>query len=360
MASAPISSLLGLLKHSLGSEFIGCIVCSILQGSLFYGAFIYIRFYRDDPLYLKLWVAAVLTVQTICTALIIHTTFYLLVTNYFNPAFVVEGAPLSSKLVAIFGPISNLLVQSFFARRAFIIGRKYWPVTAFAMLMNVASCGFFIGTAASAFAVGNLQKSLYSGSWIVTTGSALSLAGDLQLSAILIWALHKNRTGFNKTNTMIDALIAYTISSGLLICVLNLIAVILLGVFPHSIYYLTTLWVGTLVNSNSFMVSLNSRKLIQNIGDPDLSTTIPTSNANRNFQRQQIVTPIRFTSGPTRSQTTQDNTDVEMKSVRTGLHQPVLGDSSSEFKPTRRDLVREDSDGEHEADASILNISQLP
>ncbi|KZV67418.1 hypothetical protein PENSPDRAFT_51659 [Peniophora sp. CONT] len=154
---------------------------------------------------------------------------------------------------------------------------------------------------------------------------------------------------------MIDALIAYTISSGALICILNLIAVILLGVFPHTIYYLTTTWVGQQVNSNSFMVSLNSRKLIQNIGDPDLSTTMQTSASNGNFQRRQIITPIRFTSGQSRSQTTQGNAEVEMKPIRDEL-EPAHG-SSSELKPARHELLREDAGAGGDADTPVLHFA---
>lgn len=52
--------------------------------------------------------------------------------------------------------------------------------------------------------------------WYICVTLGLAILSDVIITASLCWYLHKSRTEFEKTNSMIDKLLLYTINTGLL------------------------------------------------------------------------------------------------------------------------------------------------
>ncbi|KAI0651520.1 hypothetical protein C8Q79DRAFT_40983 [Trametes meyenii] len=199
-----------------------------------------------------------------------HTSYYYLVTYYLNPVSLLKRPVWTSASVPIFGSMSNLVSESFFARRVYMIGPQYRIVVLSAMLMILASCGLFITVSVHALATSDLIVSVDTESaWLPTAGSALLFAGDVQLTAVLVYFLHKSRTGVKRTNSMVDLLIAYTISTGSLICVLNVVSLVLSVLYQHNIIYTAATLVVQAVYTNSFVVALNTRQFVRSRGELD-------------------------------------------------------------------------------------------
>ncbi|KAI0742840.1 hypothetical protein C8Q80DRAFT_1190933 [Daedaleopsis nitida] len=287
----------------------------------------YFRLYPADPYYLKLWVILTVyavvhdssstqdfnpsclysTLQTITVVLTMHTSYFYTITNYFNPAVIIRSRDVwSASIVPVFGAISNLLSESFFARRVFKIGPQYRIIVVSAMTMILAATGFFLAVSAQAFQVHNLLESAARGSWLPTTGSALLLGGDLQLTSVLVYVLRRNRRGVKRTDSMIDILVVYAISSGLLICIFNVLSMILSLVFPDNIIYTAAALISQQVYTNSFVIALNTRRFVVSQGDLDASgvsaAVVRKTGQHSGSPANAVELPsMAFASGPSQS-----------------------------------------------------------
>ncbi|KAJ3005304.1 hypothetical protein NUW54_g4398 [Trametes sanguinea] len=227
------------LKTNMGAWLVGTFLTTLFVGMLMQQTFRYFRLYPLDPLYMKLWVVVVVVLQVLSVAMMMATSYYYLVTYFMNPDVFMKGdvwlTPVSTTMQdrSHYSDIhsyrqsairSFLCAPCLYDRRASEQGLSGKRVDQ--MVMVLGSCvyvkrllGFLLGVAAQAFEVRNQETVSRSGTWFPAAGSALLLAGDMQLTGALIHALLQHRSGIRSTDSMVDILIAYSVSSGLLVCV---------------------------------------------------------------------------------------------------------------------------------------------
>ncbi|RPD73379.1 hypothetical protein L226DRAFT_109338 [Lentinus tigrinus ALCF2SS1-7] len=208
----------------MGAWLIGTFIGLLLQGVGYHQTFRYFRLYPHDPRLLKLWVILLTIMETVNTALSMHTCYYNLVTNYFNPTVLLAGPVWSLKFLPVPGSLSAVITQLFFARRVYKIDRRFRPVAIVAATLVLGFAGCYIALTGLGWNAPNIQQFLKY-SWLPSVGSGMIMAGDFLLTASLIYFLRRNRTGVNRTDSMVDIIIMYTISSGLLICIFNVLNV---------------------------------------------------------------------------------------------------------------------------------------
>ncbi|KAJ8489626.1 hypothetical protein ONZ51_g2824 [Trametes cubensis] len=321
----PFASLLDQFKTGIGSWLVGTFLSTLLVGMLLQQTFRYFRLYPNDPRYMKIWVITAVILQMLTTAMVMHVAYYYLVSNYLDLTVWTRGDVWSAPAVPIVGSINNLV---FFARRVYMIGRRYSLVVLSAMVMVLASCGFFIARSVQGYTQPDIVASVSTGGWIINVASVLLLLGDVQLTGILVYVLHKNRGSIRRTNSMVDILIAYAISSGSLICVINIVSLILSIVFPHVPIFSAASLVSQAVYTNSFIVALNTRQFVQSRGELDntnIDTVIvlgekPGSSGNASAQVSLPLTSMVFAEGPSRSQL--DGTVLEASHSDESLRHP--------------------------------------
>jgi hypothetical protein len=99
------------------------------------------------------------------------------------------------------------------------------------------------------------------------TVNALAAVGDVLIAAVLCIVLHRSRTGFHRSDTMINKLIVFAVNTGLLtsICaVASLISIVVAGnTFLYICFYFS---LGRLY-SNSLLATLNARNMIRAAAD---------------------------------------------------------------------------------------------
>ncbi|KAI0662492.1 hypothetical protein C8Q70DRAFT_562615 [Cubamyces menziesii] len=186
----PFASLLDQFKTGIGSWLVGTFLSTLLVGMLLQQTFRYFRLYPNDPRYMKIWVITAVILQMLTTAMVMHVAYYYLVSNYLDLTVWTRGDVWSAPAVPIVGSINNLVSESFFARRVYMIGRRYSLVVLSAMVMVLASCGFFIARSVQGYTQPDIVASVSTGGWIIN-----------------------NRGSIRRTNSMVDILIAYAISS---------------------------------------------------------------------------------------------------------------------------------------------------
>ncbi|KAJ2978792.1 hypothetical protein NUW54_g11238 [Trametes sanguinea] len=268
MASlSALTSIVDQFRVSIGSWLVGAYISTLGVGMLLQQTMRYFRLYPADPHFLKIWVVLAVVFQLLTTAMVMHASYYYLVTYYMNPSvFAKKDIVWSAGLVPVFGPISNLISErcdtaplsthveinisySFFARRVYMMGHQYRWIALSGLTMVLISSGFYIGWSSHTFGNCGLKVSLFcqpvktvqaftldiaadalvAAGWITTLAAALLLAGDVQLTATLVYVLRKGRSGIKRTDSMVDMLIMYAISTGSLICVLNVVSLVLLA-----------------------------------------------------------------------------------------------------------------------------------
>ncbi|TBU31305.1 hypothetical protein BD311DRAFT_863529 [Dichomitus squalens] len=262
----------------IGAWLVGTWMSAVLEGVLLQQTFRYFQIYRSDPWYLKVWVIIVVGSQSAGTALTMHTAYFYLVTNYFNPGVIIAGAAISAKVLPFIGAVTNLAVELFYVRRVYLLGRRHKFFAIFSLLLILTGIAFLIVLGAETFKFNSLQQDTSNGG---LGGSSIAsptfmLAADVQLTGVLIFALHTSRSGISRTNKMINMIIVYSVSSGFLICVANLVSIILAAVQPHSVLFTVATMVGGQIYSNSFIVALNTRRLVQRRGDKPTTVMDPS------------------------------------------------------------------------------------
>ncbi|RDX54122.1 hypothetical protein OH76DRAFT_1065032 [Lentinus brumalis] len=242
------------LDDTMGAFLVGAFIGTLLQGVGFHQTYRYFRLYPGDSAYLKLWVIMLLFMELVNTALVMHTCYFYLVTNYFNPLVLLGGPVWSLKLLPVPASLSAVITQAFFARRIYLVNRKLRPVAVLAVLLMLAFCGCFVALTCIGWNKPTMAEFLDL-SWLASTASGLIMAADLMMTVVLIWFLRHNRTGVTRTDSLLDVLILYAVSSGLLICIFNVLNVVSSLLWPDNMIFTAFCFILTKLYSNTFLVS---------------------------------------------------------------------------------------------------------
>ena len=81
---------------------------------------------------------------------------------------------------------------------------------------------------------------------VIQTELAVNCArvlNDMLLAGVMIWLLRKARSGLKRTNSIVNRLVVYIISSGLVTCIASIIALISAEVAPGSFIYMIPMMV---------------------------------------------------------------------------------------------------------------------
>ncbi|KAI0651201.1 hypothetical protein C8Q79DRAFT_18240 [Trametes meyenii] len=244
------------LDNTLGAWLLGTCFGLIMQGMIYHQAYQYYRLYPNDRIILKLWVVVVVFIETVNSALTIHTSYVYLITNYSNPASLLGPPVWSLSILPIPASFAALVSQTFFARRVYLFGprRGRIAVVTAAMTCYLGFFGIFAALSVRTFHTNDFQEFLKF-SWMASVGSSLLMVGDFMTTAVLIFTLRRSRTGVTRTDSLLDLLIMYAISTGLLICIFNILNVAFAIAEPDNLIYTAISMVLAKLYANTFLVA---------------------------------------------------------------------------------------------------------
>ncbi|KAI0374624.1 hypothetical protein BV20DRAFT_1048674 [Pilatotrama ljubarskyi] len=270
------------IDGTFGAILLGNFVGLILYGQTLHMLYRYATTYPGDSRRLKTLVYLAVLLETISAAMGMHSCYHYLVRSYFRPEALQIGT-WSLNLQPLALGLAMVVSQSFFARRLWLLGGRYWIIVIFAVLCYVAELGLLLGeyplltprpdqrnnntpsipTAATAklFVVDNIDvvKMI---ALLIPTSFAFALAADLVLTVALVHVLHRSRTGLKSTDTMIDVLIMYTVSTGLLTGVVDILATVFAFARSGDFIYVAFTICGARLYAITLLTALNSRKSI--------------------------------------------------------------------------------------------------
>lgn len=154
-----------------------------------------------------------------------------------------------------------LIVQCFFARRVWLLSQNVYLVSAIVLL----SCVHFgLGIV---FTVSSFQLTSVLGFtqlvWVTSAGIGSAAAADVLIAASLCYYLSRSRTGFKRTDSVISTLIIYTLTTGLMTSVIDIIIVIAFTTMPTNYVWLAFFWIVGRCYVNSLLAALNSRETLR-------------------------------------------------------------------------------------------------
>ncbi|EIW57836.1 uncharacterized protein TRAVEDRAFT_48863 [Trametes versicolor FP-101664 SS1] len=296
VGSPPLLPAVPALDNTFGAVLIGTCIGLIFYGLTAHQTYRYFRLYPNDVSILKvlvtvlmyrilrLWddfaapahtvsiqvfgdfshytmhphvVRVTISLATRITKVIWHSYYYL-TTNYFNPASLLSGV-WSLRLIPVVTGTVIFVCHSFYARRVYLIGGLYRPLVAIVILLMFGELSFVVASTTEAF----LQPSFASWehfTWLISAGFGCAVGADAVLTSALTFVLHRSRTGFKSTDSMIDVLIVYTINTGLLTGLFSVLSLVFAVVFPNNLIYVALNMVSTRSYANSVLAVLNSRR----------------------------------------------------------------------------------------------------
>ncbi|KAI0776754.1 hypothetical protein BD413DRAFT_228567 [Trametes elegans] len=255
----------GALDASLGAWLLGTFCGLILYGILVYQTYQYYRGYPSDSPLLKAWVSTLASsllcsvVESLNTIFTMHSSYFYFVTHY-NHSIIFNDPPIwTLTSLAVTGPVAITISQAFFARRVYILAPRFKLVVYIAVILLVGFCGCFLALAVESFRAPSFFAQSLPFSGYVAAGVLCIMGADIQLTAVLIHVLRRSRTGMRRTDSLIDVLVLYAFSTGLMNCLTNVMDLAFALAFLKTMIYTSFSIALTKLHGNSFLVALNTR-----------------------------------------------------------------------------------------------------
>ncbi|KAF9534996.1 hypothetical protein CPB83DRAFT_843306 [Crepidotus variabilis] len=268
---------------TMGAAYIGVMAAGILYGVSFVQTWYYFAKYPGDVWYIRALVASVCLFETVHQALITHTVYHYVISNYNNPDSLGEMV-WSILLEVLFNGFIGLLVQSFLLLRVWRLSNNHLPLAIIIGCLILAEFGCSVAFTAQSlqFTTWGELEGLKGLSMAV---NLLGAAADVLIAAALFYFLHTSRTGFKKSDTMISKLIAFTVSTGLLTSVCAVASLISILVSGHTLIYVAFYFCLGRLYSNSVLATLNARQIIRRIGEASDELSFSLQSVSKTAQR---------------------------------------------------------------------------
>ncbi|KAL5512594.1 hypothetical protein ACEPAG_3247 [Sanghuangporus baumii] len=325
------TSTLPAIDNTYGALLIGTMIAMGLWGAATIQLYYYFNQFPNDEWRLKALVAAVWTLDTTHQGLISHTCYAYLVTNYANPPFLLTITPSLSVMVLISG-IVCFLVQCFLLYRVWRLSEKNMFLVIFLFAMGVAQ---FVTTALYYAKGAKLTVlTLPSIAWLSKLVNSLSAATDVSIAAVLIYLLQRSRTGFRRSETLINRLIFFTINTSALTSICAIFSVIFVTVYPDALIYVAFYVNISKMYTNTFFATLNARKSTRDGFDSTYNqgssmilsrgrSEVPPWSANRS-QNSRVAIRVE-------TETMQDADNIVLGELEHNGVKPVYDDSEHTF-----------------------------
>ncbi|KII89686.1 hypothetical protein PLICRDRAFT_560578 [Plicaturopsis crispa FD-325 SS-3] len=250
------------LGTTWGVGFVAVIVSAMMYGGSCVQLYSYFELNVGDPK-LFLWIAVALWgLDSLHQALLINSFYHYLIVNYGNPSALSTGV-WSFLLTDVVQGINAVGVELFFVYRLWILGKR----------RNWALCSLIISTVSGHFAmqliygVKAMQRPAFADQQnlstfnkpVIIAGVVLSCSTDLLIAGSLCYYLWTNRTGHRITDSIMNKIMLYSVSTGMLTSVFQLLDLIMFKAYPNTFYWtIFDFCVGKLYTI-SFLSSLNAR-----------------------------------------------------------------------------------------------------
>lgn len=246
----------------MGAIFVGVLIGAALWGISCMQTYEYFSEFSRDSWSTKTMVGTLFCLDTLHQVFMTHVIYTYLITEHFNAAYLNEV--VWTLLAQVFvSAIIGFIVQSFFVYRIWILSRHNIFISIGVMLLVLAelalSLTYFVkGLKVTTF---TLLPTLFQLSQSV---NALAATGDIAIAMTLIFLLYRSKTGFSKSDSIVNQLILYSLNTGFLTSICALLSLISITVYPTTFIFITFYTPLGRLYTNSLLATLNARKKLRN------------------------------------------------------------------------------------------------
>ncbi|KAJ3575537.1 hypothetical protein NP233_g1041 [Leucocoprinus birnbaumii] len=248
------------LDNTFGAMMIGVIVSAVLHGVCLLQAFYYFQRYKKDHFLMRTLVGVLVVFEATHLSFISHTVYHYQITH-FNDQAELKRIIWSVVMEALFTGLNGAFVQTFYTYRVWKLSERNWFLTGLILLLIVCNAG--CGTA---WVIISMQLDTYERLLKITpltiTINALSTTIDILIASSLVYLLHSARTGFKRSDTMINKLIVFVVNTGVLTTLCAIASLICLVASSRTLIYASFYFCIGRFYVNSFLATLNARTSI--------------------------------------------------------------------------------------------------
>ncbi|KAI0745075.1 hypothetical protein C8Q76DRAFT_789524 [Earliella scabrosa] len=276
----------------------------ILYGPVLFGTYQYFSQYRNDGYGLKTIIAALLVSDSVHTALATHVCFEAVITktdevaNIAELLWVVQRRPrflcltryeliVSHQLLTPAATIVITIFYIFFGRRVYTLCDSSWSFVAPAIAVSMSVIVLIalemvdLWVDATSRAVLSFSDIQYlsrfgdvplSSPAIVFTFELIALMWNIYLTSRMVIYLKHSRTGFPRTDYLLDTLIKYSINTGILTGIVTLAPAVVIMCSPTLAYY-PLICMMPPVYALCVLAAVNSRRSLVDRGTAGIELT---------------------------------------------------------------------------------------
>ncbi|KAJ7246587.1 hypothetical protein B0H12DRAFT_1235517 [Mycena haematopus] len=272
---------------TLGALEIGVIGCGFLFGIVTVQVYIYHRGYPDDSRFIKLLVAAVWILELGHMIAVSHAVYLEIIKKFGDPALLIK-MPNSLAISILMEGLVTFIVEGFFTYRIYRMYRTHYFAFGcwfLASLRLIASTTYFIVCFVPPANTEIFTVFEAKWSWLVETLQIMGAVTDVLIAvALCVYYLQNNDTTFSNTKVLIDKLLMWAVSTGLITSLVSVLSVIFFLTMKSNLAWIIMyIWLAK-VYSNSFMATLNARNGLREAGKHGVFLSSPSQLKNTTEQ----------------------------------------------------------------------------
>ncbi|KAM5536919.1 hypothetical protein V8D89_009466 [Ganoderma adspersum] len=206
------SSITSSIKEALACGIVAIVISTTVYGITVLQAYIYFRESGQDSVRLRTFVAFLFILDTASLALTVDALWEYVVTD-FGEMWLLLKLPRTLAFENTITYFIATLTQFFFARHLWALSKGSVPLVSTIIILSLASLGIGIVVCIRNYTEPNFfllttPKML----WLIGAANGLSVPCDVSITIGLSYYLNSKRTGFKRTDSIINWLIIYAVN----------------------------------------------------------------------------------------------------------------------------------------------------
>ncbi|KZV66854.1 hypothetical protein PENSPDRAFT_654563 [Peniophora sp. CONT] len=276
--AAALAAELPPLSQTIGALFVGWGISTLVFGMFCLQTWTYFTRYPSDSIWNKMLVSLIWALEVTHQALIGHACWTYTTTDFGHvEAIFLEETVWCVSAVVLLGAVVGAIVKLFLGYRVYKIskGNYLW----FGIISSLAISQLGTAIAFSVQASQVLISELIKLKTLGTVSLSLGAATDIVTALVLCFYLHTMRTGYRRSDGVINRLIVFSVNTGALTSAFSLSVVVLYQVMPNNFIFIAIYFLVCKLYSNSCLATLNSRRFVGGRGTDAQANTDGSSHA---------------------------------------------------------------------------------
>ncbi|KAM5540773.1 hypothetical protein V8D89_005417 [Ganoderma adspersum] len=255
------------IKEVLACGLVAVVVSTAVYGITILQAYIYFRSSKKDSRGMRSFVALLFILDTISLALAVSALFEYVVAD-FGEIWLLLKMPLSLVYENVVTYFIAALTQCFFAHRLWAMSKHNIALVGGIIVLSFSALGpglvlcVFEYQKPDNIAIASVEIRVLAG---ISTG--LEAVCDIVILIALSYYLHSKRTGFKRTDSVINRLIMYAVNRGALTAICKVCLNITFVAFPGHFFHLPFALLAGKLYCNTLLATLNAQKALRADGD---------------------------------------------------------------------------------------------